>query len=420
MGTSQGVDQHGGDGQPRRIAGEVAVGRPAASGSIMTGEAAVAGVHVRWAARTDVGKVRALNEDAILASPPVFVVADGMGGHDAGEVASALTVTRFRALAENAGDHLTLVDLVAYELRNVNGLLRDVETAGEGRQMGTTVVGIALVDHGGVPTWLAFNVGDSRAYCWADGRLRQISRDHSYVQELVDAGELAPEDVFGHEHRNIITRALGADPTVQPDYWVRPVQAGERFLLCSDGLTSEVGDIDVEGVLAAGSDPQQTVDALVDQALARGGHDNVSVIVVEVTAVDGAGEITTKTKPGRGRTGLAVDQPPTPAAAAPASPPRPDGDDEVIDLVPRVPTPPRPEDIGPVVTDGTSLIGSVPGLVHQTVAEEPPPPDAEPTGLIEAMPEALSSSTGAGHESDLDDDTTNRDALIDAPDGDDA
>ncbi len=425
MGSPPHGDEHDGDGetQPQRAA-RVVTGRPFDPRGAMTAEASIAGVRLRWSARTEVGQVRSLNEDALLAEPPVFVVADGMGGHDAGEVASALTVTRFRALAEAAATAATTIDLVAYELRNVNGLLREVEATSEARQMGTTVVGVALVDHGGVPTWLAFNVGDSRAYCWADGHLRRISRDHSYVQELVDAGELAPEAAFSHQHRNIITRALGADPTVHPDYWVRPVQPAERFLLCSDGLTSEVPDVDIERLLAADT-VDAAVDVLVDRALDAGGHDNVSVIVVDVVAVDTTDEITTKTKPGRmvrpktvatetaatdaavpenesgggrsavpspaGAAGMISAAPP-PAAATPIPP-----DAEVIDLVPRPPERPSPAQLAALGPD-TAVIGTVPGLEVPS-PHEPRPPAAAPD-VIQAMPAEL-----ADADTDTEDDT---------------
>lgn len=232
-----------------------------------------------WSAVTHVGKVRRANEDCVLAAAPVFVVADGMGGHQAGDVASALTVSRFRSLV---GGESTETDAVAAELRHVNDLLRSAREGSDGTKMGTTAVGMALVEERGVLSWLVFNVGDSRAYCLVDGHLAQISRDHSMVQEMVDTGQITREQAAVHPHRNVVTRALGAHDRVQPDFWLRPLRAGERFLLCSDGLTGEVDDDLLAEVLGVGLTPDETADALLYHALRGGARDNVSVIVIDV------------------------------------------------------------------------------------------------------------------------------------------
>jgi protein phosphatase len=232
-----------------------------------------------WAASTHAGNVRELNEDSYLAEPPVFAVADGMGGHDAGEVASALTIERLRRLMQP--DTVTIEDVSA-ELARVNSLLHEAGTPGSTTSMGTTGVGIVMVDTGGTVSWLVFNIGDSRAYCFADGDLIQLSHDHSYVQELVDAGRIAPTEARDHPHKNVITRALGADEDLDADFWVRPVRPHERFLLCSDGLTGEVTDEEIRALLAEGRPAGETVDELINMALRAGGRDNVTALVIDV------------------------------------------------------------------------------------------------------------------------------------------
>lgn len=246
------------------------------------GHATIGGAELSWAALTDVGRHRALNEDALVVAPPVFVVADGMGGHDAGEVASALTVQRMGALGASGP---LAVDDVSHELHHINSLLRHGVSTDTDSVMGTTGVGLAIVDNGGVTSWLVFNVGDSRAYAWADGSLSQVSRDHSFVQELVDAGEIQPEEARSHPHRNVVTQALGADPEIRPDYWIRPLRPNERYLLCSDGLTGEVPDDVLATVLGSHLAPSDVAATLVGLALESGGRDNITVIVVDVVSV---------------------------------------------------------------------------------------------------------------------------------------
>lgn len=257
----------------------------------------LAGASLDWGGATSVGRVRRLNEDALVTEPPVFAVADGMGGHDAGEVASALTVERLRGLT--SADQEVTMEVVAAELQEVNGLLRDASPDSEDG-MGTTGVGLVLLTGVTTPSWLVFNVGDSRAYCIDEGDLVQISRDHSYVQELVDAGELTPQAAERHPHRHVITRALGIDEVVRADYWVRPVRPGERYLLCSDGLFGEVDQEEIRSVLLDGGSPEATAVALVERAVDAGGRDNVTTIVVDVLDVVGWDDTTTG---GRGASG---------------------------------------------------------------------------------------------------------------------
>lgn len=279
------------------------------------GRAVVAGASLSWCGTTSTGRVRPLNEDALLAEPPVFAVADGMGGHDAGEVASALTVERLRALA--MGDDVTMESVEA-ELQEVNSLLRDASPDPD-EAMGTTGVGLVVLTGGATPSWLVFNVGDSRAYCLDDEGLHQLSRDHSYVQDLVEAGRLSREGADRHPHRHVITRALGIGPVVEVDYWVRPVRPGERYLLCSDGLPGEVDEDEIRALLRDRPTPEAAASALVERAVDAGGRDNVTAVVVDVTDVAGWDDTTTAERGHGAPHERTVRRPPPPAPPAEGS-----------------------------------------------------------------------------------------------------
>ncbi|MFI7588221.1 PP2C family protein-serine/threonine phosphatase [Spongisporangium articulatum] len=238
-----------------------------------------------WGSATATGK-RRQNQDSLLARFPVFVVADGMGGHSGGEVASELAVGVFRALAvrgELAPEDVTTAVETANE-QIVAAAKRDQLLAG----MGTTLVGLVLVHDDDEPYWLAVNIGDSRLYRFREGRLSQVTVDHSYVQELVEAGRIGPVEARTHADRNVVTRILGMHGRHRADYWVFPPEPGERFLLCSDGLYAELMDETIETVLGRFSDPEKAADELVRLALRSGGNDNVSVIVVDA-GKDGSG-----------------------------------------------------------------------------------------------------------------------------------
>ena len=236
-------------------------------------------VRTTWGSATDCGPFRRLNEDALLAYPPVFVVADGMGGHEAGEVASRIAVEEAGALA---GRPEVSADDVHQVVRTISARLR--EAVPDGRTVGTTFAGVAVARHEGDAYWLVFNIGDSRVYRYADGELSQISVDHSVVQELVDRGVIEPAEAQRHPDRHIITRALGTGPDPDPDYWLLPVGPADRMLVCTDGLTDELGDAEIADLLAAADDPQAVAERLVDEAVRRGGRDNVTVLVVDVAA----------------------------------------------------------------------------------------------------------------------------------------
>lgn len=243
---------------------------------------------LRVGSATDTGRVREHNEDAALAEGGVFTVADGMGGHAAGEVASSIVVETLRELTTRS----TLTgDDVTDQLRLANQRIREAVVARpEQRGMGTTATGLVLVTAEGTRRWLAFNIGDSRVYRLAEGQLTRVSVDHSEVQQLVDAGVITEAEARVHPARNVVTRSMGTDSGRHADVWPLPVRAGERFLLCSDGLTNELTDDVLRELLEAHDDPQATADELVRAAVAAGGRDNVTVVVVAIDD-DGADTI---------------------------------------------------------------------------------------------------------------------------------
>jgi PPM family protein phosphatase len=325
--------------------------------------------NLRVGATTHTGQVRPANEDSLLVTPTVFVVADGMGGHEAGEVASQIAVERIAELL--GGDALPSAETVVQAIRTANGDIFRAAIATPGQAgMGTTVTAIAVIgdhyagraepnidvddpvahsasrpeptdrpdtadegpadrdenngdqDNGdqdksnenngdqsngdsddvGTPALpgdvtpivpaepsealVLANVGDSRTYLFRHGRLRRVTVDHSYVQELVSTGHLSEAEARTHPRRNIITRALGIEPEVKVDWWTLPLIRGDRFVLCSDGLVDEVDDDDITVTLTSESDPQDAADMLVKLANDAGGRDNITVIVVDVLEGD--------------------------------------------------------------------------------------------------------------------------------------
>jgi protein phosphatase len=234
---------------------------------------------LKWGATTDVGMVRQQNEDAFHAEENLYIVADGMGGHNAGEVASALAVSTVRSGARmgirTADQFRELVQQANTAIYTAS--LDDSTQSG----MGTTLTGVAVIP-GEEPRILIANVGDSRTYLFRSGALTRLSVDHSYVQELVNEGIITPEEARVHPRRNIVTRAMGIDRTVQVDVFSHLVRTGDRLVLCSDGLVDEVADIDIARVLTEHSHPQDTAEALVLVANANGGRDNTTVIVLDI------------------------------------------------------------------------------------------------------------------------------------------
>ena len=232
----------------------------------------------RHGVATSVGRVRRVNEDSYLAQPPLYAIADGMGGHGAGDLASALAIETLTGCARLGV--LSVPDVLA-TLDAANQAIAGHEPAG----MGTTVTGLASLETAGGDHLMVFNVGDSRVYRVVGGRLDQVTVDHSVVQELVLAGTLTPDQARTHPRRNVITRALGSDRVLRVDHWLLPALAGDRYLLCSDGLFSELAEDQILPLLTGG-DPQQAATALVDAANDAGGHDNITVIVVDIDGDD--------------------------------------------------------------------------------------------------------------------------------------
>jgi len=242
-------------------------------------------ISLSWAALSDTGYRRSVNEDSLLARAPIFAVADGMGGHTAGDFASTAVVTR---LAEKVkADFVGEVALTEALRSAVDDMSRGVGQTDLGT--GTTVTGIALTLVDGSPYWLVFNIGDSRVYSYRDGTLEQLTVDHSIVQELLDAGAITPAEAEVHPHSNVITRAVGFNEDPVPDYFLLPIVAGSRLLVCSDGLTKELTEHGIRYFLGEGSSPLDAAQQLMDAALGNGGRDNVTVVVVDVLATPESG-----------------------------------------------------------------------------------------------------------------------------------
>ena len=239
-------------------------------------------VTLAWSALTDVGHRREVNEDSLVTRSPIFAVADGMGGHSAGDVASKAVVTR---LAELGGDS----DTTAEAINRALALAVEDMKAGEGVTdlgTGTTVTGVALAIVSDAPQFIAYNIGDSRVYQLTSGVLEQVTVDHSVVQELVDAGRITREEADVHPHGNVITRAVGFHEPPVPDYRVLPLTAGLRILVCSDGLTKELTAYGIRHFLLSNPKAEDAVAALVTAALENGGRDNVTAIVLDVLSID--------------------------------------------------------------------------------------------------------------------------------------
>lgn len=230
---------------------------------------------LRWGARSDVGCVRSHNEDSYLVASPLFAVCDGMGGHAAGEVASSIAVETIAKMAPKAADPAQL----GAAIEAANAAVIEAAVNGLGKPgMGCTATA-AYLD--GTSLAIA-HVGDSRAYLVHEGTLIRVTRDHSYVEELVDAGEITADEARVHPNRSVITRALGSDPAMYADHFQLNVEEGDRLILCSDGLSGMVPDGEIENIANQSSTAQICTDNLVDAALAAGGSDNVTVVVVDI------------------------------------------------------------------------------------------------------------------------------------------
>ena len=239
-------------------------------------------VHVGSA--TDIGQVREGNEDSYLVVAPLYAVADGMGGHRGGEVASSLALETVQELFERQEG--TLADQVAQANRAVYDRSQsDRSVSG----MGTTLTA-ALVDG---DTVHLVHVGDSRAYLVRDGQLKQLTEDHTLVRRMVMEGEITPEEAETHPHRSILTRALGVDESVQVDEGDVRIESGDRLLLCTDGLTGMVPEDQITEIILGSTDPQEAVDRLVKVANRAGGIDNITAVVLDFDE-NGSGRGATK------------------------------------------------------------------------------------------------------------------------------
>ncbi|WP_172582779.1 PP2C family protein-serine/threonine phosphatase [Subtercola boreus] len=255
------------------------IGESAARVRVAGPRASDAPFFVTWCAITDLGKKRKVNEDSVAAIPPIFAVADGMGGHAAGDVASAAVVNRLAAVQ---GAAFTTGDIIDGALALA---LEDIDVVGDENALGTgtTVTGAALTLVDEEPKWAVFNIGDSRVYQYLDGLLERVTVDHSVVQELVDAGLITAEQAETHPDSNIITRAVGFHEKPVPDYTLLDIVEGQRLLVCSDGLTKELTDHGIAHYLEQLSTAEEAATALVDAALRNGGRDNVTVLVIDVS-----------------------------------------------------------------------------------------------------------------------------------------
>ena len=236
-------------------------------------------VEVRFGARTDVGR-RRRNEDSFGAKFPLFLIADGMGGNRQGEVASALAVEEMMMIAD--GVRFVAAQEITEALARA---AQRVDQLGSGcLAPGSTLTGMAISTHRGDPVARVFNIGDSRTYALTGGEFHLLTRDHSRAQELIDTGQVTDVEARALPQQNVITRALGAGSGehVIVDHYLVPLGAGDRFIICSDGLSGEVTDSLIEIVSRAVIDPQQLADELVTMALTAGGKDNITVLVVDI------------------------------------------------------------------------------------------------------------------------------------------
>jgi len=309
-----------------------------------------------WGAATDAGQVRTSNEDQWWADGRVFAVADGMGGHQAGEIASELAIARIMAAFEEPEES---ADALAEAIDAANRQIFEASTTDpEQHGMGTTVTALALLQSAdGSERLVVGNVGDSRTYRVRHGALEQMTVDHSYVQELVAGGHITAAEARNHPRRNIVTRALGIEPEIEVDSWTLDLHRGDRYILCSDGLVDEVPDDEILEIAVAHSDAQRAAQELVDAANAHGGHDNVTVVVVDV--LDG-------------------DDPPPPPSTPAAEV---DSWNETTAEIPQVGDSDDHSDAGDLVTAATIVDGDQPAASNDTVnsADSAGPTDIEAT-----------------------------------------
>lgn len=248
---------------------------------------------VRWeaAGATDVGRVRKGNEDNFFVDERrgVFLVADGMGGHAAGEIASALASRAVGGTLVRGVDEELEADLLADAMKRSlhaahEAILAHTQQDPSTEGMGTTLTALVVCSDG---TYRLGHVGDSRMYLWRGGELRQVTRDHTWVQREVDEGRLTPSAARKHPYSHILTRALGADPSDAPDLQAGQLEAGDLLLLCSDGLTGMVTDRNLERIMQSPVSSEERIEEMIVLANKRGGRDNITAVIVEILPAEG-------------------------------------------------------------------------------------------------------------------------------------
>jgi protein phosphatase len=358
---------------------------------------------LRWGSATDRGLVRRNNQDHLLVGPALFAVADGMGGHAAGEVASEVAIKAVEE-AVGVGDAPSSTDDLRAAVEHANQVVyQQAQHDPALRGMGTTLTVAAVVVTDGEERIAVANVGDSRAYVFAHGDLTQLTEDHSVAEELVRQGQISPDEVDTHPQRHILTRALGIFPEVEVDVWEVLPYVGDRLLLCSDGLVREIADDQIAGVLRRLSDPSQAAQDLVARARAAGGSDNITVVVVDVVD-DGdqalvASEAISADRSATGASGVPATRGAGPPAERPSAPlPFPAPDPRAVkaaerdEPAPVVPLPPRRKRVTIrtvvfVVVLAAVLAGAAVALV--SYARDPyfvtlgPPGSAPPSPLVQ-------------------------------------
>jgi protein phosphatase len=288
---------------------------------------------LRYAARSDTGLIRAINEDSGYAGPRLLVIADGVGGHAAGEVASSVAVAAMAALDEDSpgGD---LLERLSSAVTGANSHLRDMVNGDPDlKGMGTTLTAVLRAGS----RFGLVHVGDSRCYLLRGGQLQQITHDHTFVQTLVDEGRITAEEADHHPQRNLITNSLDGREDIELDLSVREARPGDRYLLCSDGLSGVVSEDTLRETLTGEADVEVAVERLVDLALKGGGPDNVTAIVADVVEVETKPPSAVPVTVGAAADGVVQRAPDdTPAGKAAALRPQPeepaDGEDDDTDV----------------------------------------------------------------------------------------
>lgn len=247
----------------------------------MPDRAVIGAATVEWGVATHIGATHEHNQDSYCTVPPVFVVADGIGGHADGELASREVVESLLALKGRVSVDVDMLTAAVQDARARIGRL-DV---GDGRPPGSTLSGVLITEADEAPFWMVANIGDSRTYRLDSNDLTQLTVDHSVVQELIDAGAVVQSDRLDNPFRSMLTRAITAASDYQPDVRFFPMSVGDRIFACSDGVHGVVDHAEIERVLRTSRDPQSAAEELVNMAVEAGGHDDMTAVVVDAVAI---------------------------------------------------------------------------------------------------------------------------------------